>query len=166
MTSTGYVRREFRSAINQNKRNHYIFKELALDPFQYALLKTATRGGNCHCNPTMSGALDNRNVFSNVSSYDMSSAYPAVMTQCKFPMSAFLRRNPKLSIIDKLIHDGTQALLIDCVFYNIHIKTLNTVPYIPKAKTTKLVMPRIDNGRVLSAEVCGMVIPNDRDATR
>ena len=158
MTSTGYVRREFRSAINENARNHYIFKELALDPFQYALLKTATRGGNCHCNPTMSGALDNRNVFSNVSSYDMSSAYPAVMTQCKFPMSPFLRRNPKMSILDKLIGEGKQALIIDCVFYNIHIKTLNTVPYIPKAKTTKLCSPRIDNGRVLSAEVCGMVI--------
>ena len=158
MTSTGYVRREFRSAINQNKRNHYIFRELALDPFQYALLKTATRGGNCHCNPTMSGALDNRNVFSNVSSYDMSSAYPAVMTQCKFPMSPFLRRNPKKSILDKLIKDGKQALIIDCIFYNIHIKTLQTVPYIPKAKTTKLWQPRIDNGRVLSAEFCGMVI--------
>lgn len=158
MTSTGYVRREFRSAINQNKRNHYIFKELALNPFEYALLKTATRGGNCHCNPTMSGALDNRNVFSNVSSYDMSSAYPAVMTQCKFPMSPFLRRNPKKSILDKLIREKKQALIIDCVFYNIHIKTLNTVPYIPKAKTTKLWKPRIDNGRVLSAEICGMVI--------
>ena len=158
MTSTGYVRREFRSAINENKRNHFIFKELALDPFQYALLKTATRGGNCHCNPTMSGALDNRNVFSNVSSYDMSSAYPAVMTQCKFPMSPFLKRSPKKSILDKLIREEKQALIIDCIFHNIHIKTLKTVPYIPKAKTTKLCMPRIDNGRVLSAEICGMVI--------
>ena len=158
MTSTGYVRREFRSAINQNKRNHYIFRELALDPIEYALLKTATRGGNCHCNPTMSGALDDRNVFSNVSSYDMSSAYPAVMTQCKFPMSPFMRRSPKKSILDKLITKGTHALIIDCIFYNIHIKTLQTVPYIPKAKTTKLWQPRIDNGRVLSAEFCGMVI--------
>lgn len=158
MTSTGYVRREFRSAINQNKRNHYIFRELALDPIEYALLKTATRGGNCHCNPTMSGALDDRNVFSNVSSYDMSSAYPAVMTQCKFPMSPFMRRSPKKSILDKLITEGKHALIIDCIFYNIHIKTLQTVPYIPKAKTTKLWQPRIDNGRVLSAEFCGMVI--------
>ena len=158
MTSTGYVRREFRAAINKNKRNHYIFKELRLDPFLYALLKTATRGGNCHCNPTMSGALDNRNVFSDVDSFDMSSAYPAVITQCKFPMSPFLRRDCSRSIIDKFIESKTHALLIDCVFYNLRIKTLETLPYIPKAKCTKLWNERIDNGRVLTAEFCGMVL--------
>ena len=167
MTSTGYVRREFRAAFNKNSRNHYLFKELALDPFIYALLKTATRGGNCHCNPTMSGAVDERNVFSEVGSYDMSSAYPAVMTQCKFPMTPFIRRANKLSIIDKLIEEGKHALIIDCIFYNLRIKDIHTVPYIPKAKTTKLYCIhqdddkkkiRIDNGRVLQAEVCGMVM--------
>lgn len=158
MTSTGYVRREFRAAFNKNPRNHWKFIEMRLDPFVYALLKTATRGGNCHCNPTLSGALDERNVFSNVGSYDMSSAYPAVMTQCKFPMSPFLRRANDVSIIDKLIESGDQALLIDCVFYNLSIKTLNTVPYIAKAKCTKLWNQRIDNGRVLSADFCGVVL--------
>lgn len=158
MTSTGYVRREFRAAFNKNPRNHWKFLEMRLDPFVYALLKTATRGGNCHCNPTLSGALDERNVFNNVGSYDMSSAYPAVMTQCKFPMSPFLRRANDVSIIDKLIENGTQALLIDCVFYNLKIKTLNTVPYIAKAKCTKLWNQRIDNGRVLSADFCGVVL--------
>ena len=158
LTSTGYVRREFRSAINKNKANHYLFKDLILTPFQYALLKTATRGGNCHCNPVLSGAVDDRNVFSDVGSYDMSSAYPAVMTQCKFPMSPFLKREDDKSIIDKCIKDESHALLIDCVFYDLKIKTLNTVPYIPKAKCTKLWEPRIDNGRVLSADFCGMVM--------
>lgn len=158
MTSTGYVRREFRAAINKNGKNHLLFKDLRLDPFLYALLKTATRGGNCHCNPMLSGALDERNVFSNVGSFDMSSAYPAVMTQCKFPMTKFLRRSPEKSIIDSLIKKGDHALIIDCVFYNLEIKTLNTVPYIPKAKCTKLWEPRIDNGRVLSSQYCGMVL--------
>lgn len=158
MTSTGYVRREFRSAINKNPRNHYIFRDLRLQPFEYALLKSATRGGNCHCNPVLSGAVDNRNVFDDVGSYDMSSAYPAVMTQCKFPMSPFIRRKCELSIIDNLIADGDQALIIDCIFYNLSIKTMNTVPYIPKAKCTKLWNERIDNGRVLSAEFCGIVL--------
>ncbi len=158
MTSTGYVRREFRAAFNLNPRNHYLFRDLALNPFQYVLLKTATRGGNCHCNPTLSGAVDERNVFSDVGSHDMSSAYPAAMVQCKFPMTPFLDRSPKLSIIDKLLENGEHALLIDCVIHDISIKTLNTVPYIPKAKCTKLWNPRIDNGRVLSADYCGMVL--------
>ena len=157
MTSTGYVRREFRAAINTNPRNHYVFQNLALNPFLYALLKTATRGGNCHCNPIMSGAVDDRNVFTNVGSHDMSSAYPAVMTQCKFPMSPFIRRTPDLSTIDKLIASDN-ALLIDCIFYNLEIKTLDTIPYISKAKCTKLWEPRIDNGRVLRATFCGTVI--------
>ena len=166
MTSTGYVRREFRTAFNKNPKNHYKFKELALDPFVYALLKTATRGGNCHCNPTMSGAIDDRNVFTDVSSYDMSSAYPAVMTQCKFPMTPFIKRANRMSIIDKYIEDGTHALIIDCVFYNLRIKGYSTIPYIAKAKTTKLYgdpsdddkKVRIDNGRVIQAEVCAMVL--------
>lgn len=158
LTSTGYVRREFRSAINANPRNHYIFRDLQLDPYVYALLKTATRGGNCHCNPKMSGAVDERNVFSNVGSFDMSSAYPAVMTQCKFPMSPFIKRANKKSIIDKLIAENEDALIIDCIFYNLEITTLETVPYIPKAKCTKLWGERIDNGRVLSASICGMVM--------
>lgn len=158
MTSTGYVRREFRSAINKNPRNHYLFLDLQLNPFVYALLKTATRGGNCHCNPLLSGALDNRNVFSNVGSFDMSSAYPAVITQCKFPMSPFVRRANKKSIIDKYIQNGTHALLIDCVFYDLKIKKMGTIPYIPKAKCTKLWEPRIDNGRVLQSDYCGMVL--------
>lgn len=157
LTSTGYVRREFRSAINKNPRNHYIFRDLQLDPFVYALLKTATRGGNCHCNPVLSGAVDDRNVFP-AGSFDMSSAYPAVIVQCKFPMSPFIKRDNELSIIDKLIKGGEHALLIDCVFYDISINTLETVPYIPKAKCTKLWGERIDNGRVLSAEFCGMVL--------
>ena len=126
MTSTGYVRREFRAAFNKNPRNHYIFRELELNPYEYALLKTATRGGNCHCNPTLSGALDNRNVFNNVGSHDMSSAYPAVMTQCRFPMSKFVRRSNDLSILDNCIEEGNHAMIIDCIFYNISIKTLNT----------------------------------------
>ena len=158
MTSTGYVRREFRAAINQNPRNHYIFRDLQLDPYLYALLKTATRGGNCHCNPTLSGAIDERNVFYNVSSFDMSSAYPAVMTQCKFPMTPFIKRANDLSIIDKLLPNGEYALIIDCVFHNLSITTLETVPYIPKAKCTKLWNERIDNGRVLSADFAGMVL--------
>ncbi len=158
MTSTGYVRREFRAAINKNPRNHYVFRDLQLDPYLYALLKTATRGGNCHCNPTLSGAIDDRNVFSNVGSFDMSSAYPAVMTQCKFPMTPFIKRANDLSIIDKLLPTGDYALIIDCVFHNLSITTLETVPYIPKAKCTKLWKERIDNGRVLSAEFAGMVL--------
>ena len=158
MTSTGYVRREFRAAINQNPRNHYIFRDLQLDPYLYALLKTATRGGNCHCNPTLSGAIDERNIFYNVSSFDMSSAYPAVMTQCKFPMTPFIKRANDLSIIDKLLPTGDYALIIDCVFHNLSITTLETVPYIPKAKCTKLWNERIDNGRVLSADFAGMVL--------
>lgn len=166
MTSTGYVRREFRAAFNSNPRNRSVFCNLQLDPYLYALLKTATRGGNCHCNPTMSGAVDDRNVFTDVSSYDMSSAYPAVMTQCRFPMTPFVRRTSKKSILDKLLTDPISdtdsdpkyALLIDCVFHDLEIKSLSTIPYIPKAKCTKLWEPRIDNGRVLTATFCGIVL--------
>lgn len=150
-TSTGYVRREARKAMQSNKKNIYNIRDARLYPYTYTLLKTARRGGNAHCNPYYS-----MEIFEGLKSKDMSSAYPAVMLQCKFPMKGFLRRNPQQ--LESLILDQKHALIIDLTFIGLQIKTLNTVPYIPKAKCIELSQIRSDNGRVLSAKRAGMVI--------
>jgi len=150
-TSTGYVRREARKAMLSNKRNIFTIRDSRLHPYTYTLLKTARRGGNAHCNPYYSNE-----IFNDLKSKDMSSAYPAVMLQCKFPMTGFVRRNTDL--LESLILDPTKALIIDITFINLRIKTINTVPYIPKAKCIELSHIYGDNGRVLSASRAGMVI--------
>lgn len=153
LTSTGYVRREFRSASNSNPKNYFIFKALQLKPLIYGYLKQATRGGNCHANPHLSNK-----VWEEVGSEDMSSAYPAVMTQCKFPMSPFVKRRPDLQLLDSLIASNEFALLMHVDLENLEIKVTKTIPYISKAKCTRVLKPRIDNGRVLESPLCSMVI--------
>lgn len=150
-TSTGYVRREFRKRMNTNKYNRDIFLQTALTPKQYILMKTATRGGNCHANPVYS----NR-VLHHISSMDMTSAYPAVMLQCKFPMSRFVPIDNKRAF-KKWIQQG-YACLLEITFHNIRTNTVRTIPYISKSKCVELVNPTIDNGRVLSADKCTLVI--------
>lgn len=153
LTSTGYVRREFRAASKENPKNYFIFKQLQLRPPTYKLCKEAVRGGNCHANPHLSNK-----VWDNVYSYDMSSAYPAIMCQCKFPMSPFLKRRPTASKLYELLSDGTHALLMKVKFTNLEIKTTRTVAYISKSKCKELRHPRSDNGRLLESETCTMSI--------
>lgn len=50
LTNTGYVRREFRQAVRQNKSNHKNFVKTALTADQYSMLVRAFRGGDTHAN--------------------------------------------------------------------------------------------------------------------
>lgn len=151
-TSTGYVRREARAAMKSNKRNIYEIRSSRLYPHTYTLLKNARRGGNSHCNPYYANE-----IFENLKSKDMSSAYPAVMLQCKFPMKLFLRRD--ISLLESLILDPALALIIDITFINLRVKTIRTVPYVPIAKCVELSKDvRADNGRVLEASRVGIVL--------
>lgn len=89
----------------------------------------------------------------------MSSAYPAVMLQKKFPMSRFVNtRISSESELKNAIAKGEYAYLISCTIKNINIKTECTIPYIAYAKLTKKLGVRKDNGRVLSADTISMVI--------
>lgn len=155
LTSTGYVRRDFRAASKENPKNYFIFKQLQLKPKTYILCKEAVRGGNCHANPHLSNQ-----VWNNVASYDMSSAYPAIMCQCKFPMSPFLKRRPSYEKLRELLDSNEKeyALLMRVKFTNLEIKTTRTVAYISKSKCKELRHPRSDNGRLLSSETCTMSI--------
>lgn len=150
-TSTGFVRRDFRKRMQTNKRNREIFVNSALTPRQYGLCRTATRGGNCHANPTWSNRLLHR-----ISSFDMTSAYPAVMIQTKFPMSKFVPIDDKANF-KAWIANGF-ACLLEIQLTNPRVKTVRSVPYIPKAKCVTLRNPDIDNGRVLGAESLSIVL--------
>lgn len=164
LTSTGFVRNELRRNMASNPENRYNFEKMKLDQLRYGLLREARRGGNTHCNPVYSNL-----TLSNLKSMDMSSAYPAVMVQCKFPMSAFMEvKESQLTDFEKFI--GKYACILDLTFKNIEVKNLNTIPYIAKAHCTGF--PKIkngyeeyfsdifrsDNGRVLKSSELSMVI--------
>lgn len=149
ITSTGYVRRDYRNVVTSNEDNFKKFQEIKLRPFLYALCKSATRGGNCHCNPLYSDVL-----LRDVTSYDKKSSYPFTMAVEKFPMTKFLRALP--NECEELVKN--YACLIDISFYDITIIDVCTIPYIAKAKCTSIQGARIDNGRVIKASSVSMVI--------
>lgn len=173
-TSTGFVRNELRRAMAVNPENRRTFLKTKLDQITYGLLRTARRGGNTHCNPIYSDE-----ELPDVTSMDMSSAYPAVMVECKFPMTPFMAVAPsRVPNFEEFIDEG-YACILDLTFRNLRVKDLNTIPYIPKAHVTGF--PKLkkgekeidksdpqkvwenteflsDNGRVLKASELSMVI--------
>lgn len=150
LTSTGFVRNQLRRAMNENPANRDNLRACRLDQLTYGLLREARRGGNTHCSPVWSCQL-----LENLYSMDMSSAYPAVMIQCKFPSTKFIPIKHPENYEDYI---GKKACILDITFKNICVKTLRTVAYIPKAKCTQLRDIDGDNGRVLAAKQISMVI--------
>ncbi|MBO7732848.1 MAG: hypothetical protein J6S67_09855 [Methanobrevibacter sp.] len=156
LTSTGFVRNELRYAMKSNPKNRKDFLDTQLDQYTYGLLRTARRGGNTHCNPLYSCM-----ELPDVTSMDMSSAYPAVMVECKFPMTKFLPIAPR-RLTDFETYVDAYACILDLTFTNISVKTLSTIPYIAKAHCTGFPKNdtdyfRSDNGRVLAASTLSMV---------
>lgn len=83
LTKTGYVRKEVREAL---RNYYYLLKDMKLNLNVYKLLAKAFRGGNCTANRWYVGQ-----IVENVDSWDMVSAYPAVMLEELFPSSHFVK---------------------------------------------------------------------------
>lgn len=144
LTSTGYVRRDFRKAMQSNPDNIKVIKKLSLTVELYTLLKEAFRGGNTHANAFYTGI-----TLKNITSRDLASSYPAAMLIDKYPMSPFINANP--AKFKRYLADGKAMLFrikIDEVFFTAE----HGVPYMPIAKCRHIKNATNDNGRVLAAD--------------
>ena len=171
-TSTGFVRNEMRWEMGQNPKNRRDFIKMALNQFSYGLCRTARRGGNTHENPIYSNT-----TLPDLASMDMSSAYPADMVEKPFPMTPFwLVADSRVPDFEEFVYSGKFACIIDITLYDLQVKDVNSIPYIPKAHCTGF--PKFkkgqrefnldqqwedieflsDNGRVLKASELSMVI--------
>lgn len=88
LTKTGYVRQYCRESCfngGTHKRAKYIhlMRGMQLTVEQYDMAKRAFQGGYTHCNP-----LYSHRTMKDVTSFDFTSSYPAVMVAEKFPMSS------------------------------------------------------------------------------
>lgn len=145
ITSTGYVRREYRIAMQKNSNNFYNFIRGRLTERQYILLREAFRGGNTHANAIYSGEIIN-----NVQSFDLASSYPAAMFIDKFPARGFLQENPEK--LEEYIRRD-YACLIYAKFVNVSQKISYGVPYIDVAHMRNIDGKiYADNGRLLRIE--------------
>lgn len=145
LTSTGYVRREFRNSMQENPVNREYFLKTRLTPLQYTMCKEAFRGGDTHAN-----AYFVNEILDNVQSYDKKSSYPAQMATKMFP-GKFFYADPENFKHD--INNPNLAMLFRARFAEIEVKTPYGMPYISLDKCTLFDKEDIviDNGRILYA---------------
>lgn len=158
MTSTGYVRRKARKAMQENPRNWELLQDTRLDEFLYVFLRTGRRGGDTHAN-----AIYAKEILHNVDSWDITSSYPYVMMCKEFPVTPFVEFTP--SMYHK---QNGRAIIMEVEFKNIHIKSIHHIPYIPVAKAQLKEGWRLDdgtfinwtndNGRIMNAHKVRMIL--------
>lgn len=145
LTNTGYVRREFRNAMN-TKEDRQRFINSALTKDMYLMLKDAFRGGNTHANRYKANL-----ILNDVYSFDISSSYPFTMNTDYYPMGKFMF--VRLNNIDKIkFYTNNYCVIMSVTFENIRAKVGNVIPYLDLAHCKERVKYINDNGRVLSAQ--------------
>ena len=95
-------------------------------------------------------------ILDNVDSYDFCSSYPYVMTTSKMPMTPFRKCN--ITKFEQLIDPFAYIVVVR--FYNIKCKYFNNFISLSKVRTIE--KPRLDNGRIISAEMIEICL-NDID---
>ena len=151
LTATGYVRRDVKRIMK--KYNYNQLQSLLPDGEITRRLVQAFRGGNTHANRFYAGKIVN-----DVSSWDISSAYPSSQVTELFPMGQWYDyQDKRLLTLDKVLElmRAENALLLQVTFINLGLKNLNAslwgCPYLSKHKC-QITKGLYDNGRVLWAE--------------
>lgn len=141
LTGTGVLRRECRDLYHGNAEYHrWLTGQLETDIRMFKILMKCFAGGYTHANAHQAGY-----VVNDITSYDISSSYPAVMVTEKFPITKFSEVRPDLGSID------TDHCYIMCIrIKGAEAKLCNT--YISSSHCEKLVGAMLDNGRVSYAE--------------
>lgn len=164
LTSTGYVRRECRTNMRKNKKNRKQFLDLKLDDKLYQLCQDAFRGGN-----TASNRYKTNFINYDVSSYDMSSAYPYAMISGLYPITPFQEETiTSLDMLDD--YNNRYCTLAYYSFEKVKLKKGIPFPYIPYSKCIEFIAPSYEgifkgkeycyNGRVLEAEFIKIAMTN------
>ena len=143
LTSTGYVRRDVKEAMQGY--NHAKLHEMLPSADVYRLLREAFRGGD-----TLSNRWMTDEIIDDVQSVDIVSSYPASMLTKRYPMSAF--HMERTDDFERLMDAGTCALLFRVTFVNIEADMLEGHLYLSRDKCREIVRPTFVNGRVLRAD--------------
>lgn len=153
LTSTGYVRRDAKEAMRGI--NHKWLRSMQPDYLLYLALLAAFRGGDTHANRWYVGLINEH-----VIAQDKSSSYPSVLLNHEYPMTPFKRLQPcSAATVLRMIEHFHRAVLLHCIFRNIRLKDqLDGFPYLSKSKLLTCQNEKIDNGRVLEAELVEMWI--------
>ena len=149
LTLTGEVRKELRDSVDMQ----YIYnirKQVPQSAHIQALLMRAFMGGITHACYLYSGT---GHVYKDICSWDMASAYPAVMLSERYPSSRWIKITPEgANKADRKYW----AALYHVTFTNIESKMFNN--YILASKAVDGSGVQIDNGRLIRADHLRMVL--------
>lgn len=162
LTSTGYVRRDCRNAMNKNKNNRKMFLRSRLTLLQYKLLRECFRGGN-----TASDRYLTNLILKLVGSYDLSSSYPFQMIAREYPLGKWnYGVIPDIKTLEE--YNSKYCTIARYTFKNIRLRDEKPIPYIPQSKCLALGNDReIYNGRILHADFLTISMTNiDFDIVR
>lgn len=155
LTSTGYVRRDAKRAMSEYGMRY--IRPLLPDYECYKALREAFRGGDTHANRYYTGI-----TLENVKSVDMSSAYPAVQCECRFPVTPLRRMEPSVANLKRELRRKHAVLVRIAITGLEQINKAWGMPYLPRAKCRSCINYVNDNGRLLSAEYLETTV-NDID---
>ena len=155
LTSTGYVRRDCRNAMNKNKNNRKMFLRSRLTLLQYKLLRECFRGGN-----TASDRYLTNLILKIVGSYDLSSSYPFQMIAREYPLGKWnYGVIPDIKTLEE--YNSKYCTIARYTFKNIRLRDEKPIPYIPQSKCLALGDDRkIYNGRILHADFLTISMTN------
>ena len=147
LTSTGYVRRDCRAAMDGY--NHKQLAAMLPTPQLYILLREAFRGGDVHGNRYFAD-----DILTDVSSVDRSSSYPDCMLNKLFPMGEF--KGPiymEFEQMERFIYKYKRALVFRFKVEGIRERNPYAGrPYISFDKCRNVYNYHLDNGRIMDAE--------------
>ena len=148
LTSTGFVRRDIKSAMRHFNRQD--LKNMLPDYSIFTLLREAFRGGNTKSNRYYSNMVIDEKMLS----ADANSMYPTCQINDLFPMSPWIHEpDADIERVCRKIYKQKRACLIKVGFRNIRLKDpMWGCPYIPKHKCRYLGEHYNDNGRILYAD--------------
>ena len=151
LTSTGFVRRDIRNAINNDKHLRRDFAQrLFPTEKQYRRLREAFRGGDTHGSRFYCDT-----ILENVHSYDRSSSYPDVLINYQYPMTPFCEQRYHITEKDlhRWIYQHNRAVLMCVRLSDLRLKDpLWGCPYVTKDKSRNISNGIFFNGRVIAAD--------------
>lgn len=146
LTSTGYVRRDYRDKCIIDKEHMRRFNKCKLNELQYTLCKEASRGAISGSNATNTNEL-----LEFLQSFDIKSSYPFQM-ECKyFPASKFTWYSPKYDSELFNFFIENKCCIIEVEFKEVQVRDFVAIPYISKSKCRAIENASCGNGKLYSA---------------
>lgn len=159
-TNTGRVRNYLKEQIKKNGGSMSRFKKqmknTLMTPAIYQMMADGFRGGFTHAN--LHYIDKSLGGVGRVTSMDLTSAYPSVMLNQKFPMGKFQTFKPKCirSLHERIVNNPDQAIIFTVGFKN--LKSIFPYDNYISLDKTYSENPVLNNGRVVSADYLEITI--------